>query len=83
MVLLRLESRFLHRRQQICDQLGGTFFFHRRGIEEDQTHFLFATLAYQLAYSILGLTRTNQSNHVSRPHFTDQIDGYLVPVPDR
>ena len=36
-------------------QLGGTFFFHREGIEEDQTHFLFATLAYQLAYNIPGL----------------------------
>jgi hypothetical protein len=36
-------------------QLGGTFFFHRGGIEEDQTHFLFATLAYQLAYNIPGL----------------------------
>ena len=36
------------------NQLGGTFFFNR-GIEEDQTHFLFATLAYQLAYNIPGL----------------------------
>ena len=37
------------------NQLGGTFFFHRGGIEEDQTQFLFATLAYQLAYNISGL----------------------------
>ena len=37
------------------NQLGGTLFFHRGGIEEDQTHFLFATLAYQLAYNIPGL----------------------------
>ena len=38
------------------NQLGVTFFFHRGGgIEEDQTHFLFATLAYQLAYNIPGL----------------------------
>ncbi|KIM48507.1 hypothetical protein M413DRAFT_80278 [Hebeloma cylindrosporum] len=37
------------------NQLGGTFFFRRGGIGEDQTHFLFATLAYQLAYNIPGL----------------------------
>jgi len=36
-------------------QLGGTFFFRRDGIEEDQTHFLFATVAYQLACNIPGL----------------------------
>lgn len=37
------------------NQLGGTFFFRIGGIEEDQTHFLFATLAYQLAYNVPGL----------------------------
>jgi len=37
------------------NQLGGTFFFRTRGIEEDQTRFLFTTLAYQLAYNVPGL----------------------------
>ena len=37
------------------NQLGGTFFFRRGEFEEDQTHLLFATLAYQFACNIPGL----------------------------
>ena len=61
-VILQAIAEFLCSPSGSCQNFGGSFFFSRGKHGRDQGHFLFSTIAYQLALKVPGLRQ--HVNHV-------------------
>ena len=69
--ILQAIAEFLYRQSRSGHNFGGSFFFSRGKKGRDQGHFLFSTIAYQLALKVPGLRQ-----HVNRIMESDPTLSY-------